>query len=56
MRKNVALTLTIAGGFLLLFNAYELICFENGGTAWIRVASNICIILVGAIALKNIKT
>ena len=55
MSKNVAIFLIVAGFIILAFNLVDLVESGNNRGVWFRIASNICIIIVGLMTFKNKK-
>ena len=55
MSRNVAIFLIVAGFIILAFNLVDLVESGNNRGVWFRIASNICIIIVGLLTFKNKK-
>jgi len=55
MSKNVGIFLIVAGFIILAFNLVDLVESGNNRGVWFRIASNICIIIVGLMTFKNKK-
>ena len=55
MSRNVAIFLIVAGFIILAFNLVDLVESGNNRGIWFRIASNICIIIVGLMTFKNKK-
>jgi len=56
MSRNVALFLLAGGIILLAFNLVDLADVGPHKSVWIRIASNICIIILGIGSLMNLKS
>ena len=55
MSRNVAIFLIVAGFIILAFNLVDLVESGNNRGVWFRIASNICIIIVGLLTFINKK-
>ena len=55
MYRNVGIFLIVAGFIILAFNLVDLLESGNNRGVWFRIASNICIIIVGLMTFKNKK-